>query len=327
MPPLAFPVECPEPRTLHLLGQKVSKVLVPLDHRVDLEQAIKRFSRVLPRQGSLSTMSAIISVGWVGGIPLAIGGGVAGHTLHSWNTSSSAPHLSETQQKKLNSYHSPKALHLSFVMLLALGDHSHIPRHHLKRSLQMLAREHHNLLKALKWVELQLEMPRSDLLGDCKVQRNYRRDVREDWVFLQHMRWRKRKATMLPKLQEINLWQMASSFLLRHLFNWSIKLLSRTTDILHYDSQQCRTVWLFEMCQHQCVLETMSIIFTLHVDTRSSSNTVWISIGHGPMPNHFLTWSGGNFSPGLYKMSAKYKRHVRWSLKNVLRRQTKHAGP
>jgi hypothetical protein len=120
---------------------------------------------------------------------------------------------------------------------------------------------------------------------------------------------------------------MASSFLLRHLFNWSIKLLSRTTDILHYDLQQRRTVWLFEMCWHQCVLETMSIIFTLHVDTRSSSNTVWISIGHGPMPNHFLTWSGGNFSPGLYKMSAKYKRHVRWSLKNVLRRQTKHAGP
>jgi hypothetical protein len=39
MPPLAFPVECPEPRTLHLLGRKVSKVLVPLDHRVGLEQA------------------------------------------------------------------------------------------------------------------------------------------------------------------------------------------------------------------------------------------------------------------------------------------------
>lgn len=63
----------------------------------------------------------------MGGIPLAIGGGVAGHTLHSWNTSSSAPHLSETQQKKLNSYHLPKALHLSFGMVLALGESSSQP--------------------------------------------------------------------------------------------------------------------------------------------------------------------------------------------------------
>jgi hypothetical protein len=70
------------------------------------------------------------------------------------------------------------------------------------------------------------------------------------------MRQRKRKATMLPKLQEINLWQMASSFLLHHLFNWSIKLLSRTTDILHYDPQQRRTVCLkcvdTGACWRQC---------------------------------------------------------------------------